>query len=104
MWLPIYPAPPVTRTVMLGPRSCLRFWRRLAIAIRRTIIDLSVQAVVTPSSRYCPLPAVPAPARLTHRLADLDPATRQVPATHVAMIDQKDAPLLVDHQPPHPSR
>src|SRR5262245_15585193 len=42
--------------------------------------------------------------RLNHRLADLDPATRQVPATHVAMIDQKDAPLLVDHEPPHPER
>src|SRR5262249_19230598 len=42
--------------------------------------------------------------RLTHRLADLDPAARQVPATHVAMIDQKDAPLLVDHEPAHPER
>src|SRR5262245_27705984 len=36
MWLPIYPAPPVNRTVIWTPAAILRLWPR-------TIIDLSVQ-------------------------------------------------------------
>ena len=42
--------------------------------------------------------------RLRDRLAGLDPAARQMPAADIAVLDQKDAPLGIDHQRPHAKR
>src|SRR5262249_35444669 len=42
--------------------------------------------------------------RIDHRLAWLDATTRKVPAAHVAVLDQKDAPLIIDHQCTCPQR
>src|SRR5215467_11095859 len=42
--------------------------------------------------------------RIDQRLARLDPAPRQVPAAHVAVLNQKDASLVVDHQGTRPER
>jgi hypothetical protein len=39
--------------------------------------------------------------RLGERLAGLDPAARQMPAAHIAVLDQKDPPVRVDHQGAH---
>src|SRR5262249_7163560 len=37
-----------------------------------------------------------APQRVEHGLADFDAAARQVPAGHIAVLDQKDFPLRID--------
>ena len=42
--------------------------------------------------------------RLRDCLAGLDPAAGEMPAAHVAVLDQKDAPVGVDHQRPHAER
>jgi len=42
--------------------------------------------------------------RLDQRLAGLNPAARQMPSAHIAVLDQKDAPSVVDHQRAHTQR
>src|SRR5215470_3138496 len=42
--------------------------------------------------------------RIDQRLARLNPAPRQVPAAHVAVLNQKNAPLVIDHQGARPQR
>jgi len=40
--------------------------------------------------------------RLAERLTNLDPATGQMPARHIAVLDQKNPTLPVDHGGSHP--
>jgi len=42
--------------------------------------------------------------RIDQRLARLDAAPRQVPAAHIAVLDQKDAAVRADHQGAHAER
>jgi hypothetical protein len=42
--------------------------------------------------------------RIKERLAGLDPTARQVPASHIAMLDQEDSPLVIDNQRSRPER
>jgi hypothetical protein len=41
---------------------------------------------------------------LQDRLARLDPATREMPAADIAMLEQEDAAVRIKHQPPNPQR
>jgi hypothetical protein len=45
-----------------------------------------------------------APQRLQKRLSGLDPAARQVPAGHIAVLDQEYAIVPVDHHRADPER
>src|SRR5262245_46337336 len=42
--------------------------------------------------------------RIKERLAGLDPATRQMPAPHITVLDQEHSPLIVDNKRPRPER
>src|SRR5262245_23628136 len=42
--------------------------------------------------------------RVDQGLARLDPTARQVPAAHIAVLNQQDASLVVDHQRARPKR
>ena len=42
--------------------------------------------------------------RLKHRFAGLDPAARQMPPVHIAMLDEEDASLIIDDEGAHAER
>src|SRR5262249_52944104 len=42
--------------------------------------------------------------RIEERLAGLDPTARQVPAPHIAVLNQEDSPLVVDDERSRPER
>jgi len=42
--------------------------------------------------------------RIKERLTGLDPTARQMPAPHIAVLNQEDSPLVVDDEPSCPER